>query len=59
MLADHFNEGHWKIIFYGKLNEFVEEYKRKHYTIADFDTIANIKPASAQVTDSGQLKMQV
>jgi DNA modification methylase len=54
MLADHFNEGNWKIIFYGKLNEFVDEHKRKHYTITDFKSIANIKPSKIQLTDTGQ-----
>ena len=54
MLSEHFNEGNWKIIFYGKLNEFVEEHKRKHYTITDFESIANTKPSKLQLTDTGQ-----
>jgi DNA modification methylase len=54
MLTEHFNEGNWKIIFYGRLNEFIEEYKRKHYILADFESIANTKPSKIQLTDTGQ-----
>jgi hypothetical protein len=55
MLASHFIDGLWEIIYYGRLNEFVLEHRKKLYNLEEFTSIANIKPNKTGLTDSGQI----
>ena len=43
MLESQFTNGHWRIIYYGTLSEFIEEHKRKSYSMANFTSIIGIK----------------
>lgn len=57
MLASQFGEGGWQVIYYGKLGEFADEHKRKHFAMSDFESIANIKSEQGIVTDTGQFTL--
>lgn len=57
MLVTQFSEGGWQVIYYGKLAEFSDQYKRKRFTLSDFESIANIKSPQGTLTDTGQLTL--
>jgi len=57
MLAKQFTDGHWKVIYYGTLSEFSEEYKRKSFSLTNFESIVNTKSTYQTLTSSGQLRL--
>ena len=57
MLATQFSESGWQVIYYGKLTEFSDQYKRKRLTLSDFESIANVKSSQGTLTDTGQLTL--
>lgn len=57
LLSGQFAEGGWQVIYYGRLSEFFEEYKRKKYTLADLESIVGVKSAQKTIVDHGQLQL--
>jgi hypothetical protein len=57
MLANQFSEGHWRVIYYGTLSEFADEYKRKNFDLFTFEAIVNTKSVYQTLTSTGQLRL--
>jgi hypothetical protein len=57
MLESQFTNGHWRIIYYGTLSEFIEEHKRKSYSMANFTSIIGIKSMHRALAANGQLAL--
>ena len=57
MLATQFSESGWQVLYYGKLSEFADEYKRKRLILSDFESIANRKSEQGIMTDTGQFTL--
>ena len=57
MLESQFANGHWGIIYYGTLSEFIEEHKRKSFSMANFISIIGIKSMHRTLATDGQLAL--